>query len=265
VPHLRGVVNLIQGPGRDPNPARQRVLQPRRGQNVYATDIFLGRVERMIISPRHRRVSAIVVRGNPPDPERADTRAQLGDSPPQERWIVIPIEVVHDVTEAEVMLTISGVDAARCRDFDPNDFVAPDPKWQPPYPYAHADILLDLGRADAAPSNHRAAISADVLAAEPGPEGQPLWERITRGMPVIFRDGLVGKVDHMWVDPLRGSVSRIIVRAGGPLPKDTAIPLDWVRRIDETGIFVEVGAEQLAALPEAAWLPVPQAQPAGKP
>ena len=57
-------------------------------------------------------------------------------------------------------------------------------------------------------------------------------------------------------------ISQIVVRAGGPLPKDTAIPLDWVRRIDETGIFVEVGAEQLAALPEAK--PAQQVQPAGK-
>jgi hypothetical protein len=73
----------------------------------------------------------------------------------------------------------------------------------------------------------------------------------------------MGTVDHVWLDPRYG-VGQIAVRARGPLPKDSLIPLDWVRRIDETGIFVDVGANQLAALPEAALLPAQQAEPARK-
>jgi hypothetical protein len=133
---------------------------------------------------------------------------------------------VHEVTEGGVMLRISGIDAARYPDFDPANFVAPDAGWQPPHPYTHADVLLDLGRAEAARADLQPAPSGQALAVERGPEGAPLWQQLSRGMPVLFRD-----------------------RAGGPLPKDTVIPLDWVRRIDELGVFVDVGAEQLAALP----------------
>jgi osmotically-inducible protein OsmY/uncharacterized protein YrrD len=260
VPQVRGVINDIRTPGVAVDPARQRVLQPRIGQHVYAEDGFLGHVERVIISPRHRRVTAFVVRGSLSDPERTGASTQLGDMPPEERRVVIPIEAVDDVTAGGVMLKISGADATRCPDFDPNDFVAPDAVWQPPYPYRHADVLLDLGRA-AERGDRRTAPSGDALAVEPGPEGQPIWQRISRGTPVLFRDGVMGTVDHVWFDPRYG-VGQIAVRAKGPLPKDTLIPLDWVRRIDDTGIFVDVGAEQLAALPEAALLPAQQAEPA---
>jgi osmotically-inducible protein OsmY/sporulation protein YlmC with PRC-barrel domain len=263
VPQVRGVINDIQTPGVVVDPAKQRVLQPRIGQHVYAEDGFLGHVERVIVSPRHRRVTAFVVRGSFSDLERTGASTQLGDMPPEERRVVIPIEAVDDVTVSGVMLKISGTDATRYPDFDSNDFVAPDALWQPPYPYTHADVLLDLGWAAAARGDHHTALSGDALAIEPGPEGQPIWQRISRGTPVLFRDGVVGTVDHVWLDPRYG-VGQIAVRASGPLPKDTLIPLDWVRRIDDTGIFVDVGAEQLAALPEAALLPAQQAEPARK-
>jgi osmotically-inducible protein OsmY/uncharacterized protein YrrD len=263
VPQVRGVINDVQTPGVVVEPAKQRVLQPRIGQHVYAEDGFLGHVERVVISPRHRRVTAFVVRGNLPDPDRAGVRALPDDAPSEERRLVIPIEVVRDVTVGGVLLTISGADAMRCPDFDPNDFVAPDALWQPPYPYTHADVLLDLGRAAAERGEGRTAPSGDALAVAPGPEGQPIWQRISRGTPVLFRDGVMGTVDHVWLDPRYG-VGQIAVRARGPLPKDSLIPLDWVRRIDETGIFVDVGANQLAALPEAALLPAQQAEPARK-
>jgi osmotically-inducible protein OsmY/uncharacterized protein YrrD len=264
VAQVRGVVNDIQAPDVVVDPAKQRVLQPRIGQDVYAEDTFLGRVERVIVSPRHRRVTAFVVRGSIPDPERTGARTLLGDMPPEERRVVIPIEVVQDVTVGGVLLTISSADVTRYPDFDPNDFVAPDAGWQPPYPYTHADILLDLGHAAGARDDRRTAPAGDALAVEPGLEGQPIWQRISRGTPVLFRDGVAGAVDHVWLDPHHGGVGKIAVRAGGPLPKDTVIPLDWVRRIDETGIFVDVGAEQLAALPGAAPLPAQQAELAGK-
>ena len=249
VADVRGVINHIQAPGVVVEPAQQRPLQPRIEQDVYAEDMFLGRVEQVIVSPRHRRVTAFVLRGRLPDPERAEAYTLPADMPRQERRLVIPIDVVDDVTIGGVLLTIGGVDAARYPDFDPEHFIEPATGWQPPYPYTHADVLLDLGWA--ALGDHRSAPGGEILAVEPGPEGQPSRQQISRGTPVLFLDGIAGVVDHVWLDPGDGSVSHIIVQAGGPLPKDTAIPLDWVRRIDETGIFVEVATEQLAALPGA--------------
>jgi osmotically-inducible protein OsmY/sporulation protein YlmC with PRC-barrel domain len=251
VGQVRAVVNMIQAPGVAPAAEDQRVLQPRVGQEVYAADMLVGRVERVIISPRHRRVTALIAHGDFPDPARADPSMLPDAMPKHERHVVIPIDAVCHVTVGGVLLNTSGIEAARCPDFAPGDFVAPDSGWQPPYPYTHADVLLDLGRAAAARGDHQLADSGQALAVERTPEGAPIWQVIRHGMPVLFRDGGAGVVDHLWIDPTSGTIRQIVVRAVGPLPKDTVIPLDWVRRIDESGVFVDVGVEQLAALPAA--------------
>jgi osmotically-inducible protein OsmY/sporulation protein YlmC with PRC-barrel domain len=165
---LRGVINDIDTPGVAIDPAQQRVLQPRIGQDVYAENTFLGRVERVIISPRHRRVTALVVRASFLDVERTLPPAWPDDISPEERRLVIPIEVVRAVTDGGVLLTISGADATQCPDFDPSDFVAPDALWQPPYPYAHADVLVILSRAAAAHADRRSVSRGDALAIKPG-------------------------------------------------------------------------------------------------
>jgi hypothetical protein len=92
----------------------------------------------------------------------------------------------------------------------------------------------------------------------------PIWEQISRGTTVFFLDGVRGTVDHVWLEPHHEGVGQIAVRVDGPLSKDTVIPLEWVRRLDENGMYVEVAAEQLAAHPEAAALRARQAQSAGK-
>ena len=245
VPLVRGVINEIQAPGVVVDPAKQRVLQPQIGQDVHADDGLLGRVELVVISPRNRRVTALVARGRLPALPQAEANTRPVDIPLVERQLLIPIDVVHDVTEGGVLLTISLADATRYPDFNPSEFVAPDPSWQPPYPYSHADIMFELSQAD---------IKHTAPALDPGADQPPIWQQISRGTPVLFLDGVMGTVEHVWLDPGHEGVGQIAVRVGGPLPKDTVIPLEWVRRLDENGIYVEVAAEQLAAHPEAASL-----------
>jgi len=158
VPQVRGIVNYIRAPGMDVDMSDQRVLQPRIGQDVYAEDIFLGHVERVIVNPRHRRVTAFVVRGNFPDLEKVRPGMPPYEMPREERQVVIPVEVVNIVTDASVLLTISSSEAARYPDFEPRDFLSPEPDWQPPYPYTYADVLLEPVRTaakEAAASNMR--------------------------------------------------------------------------------------------------------------
>ncbi len=255
VPLVRGVINEIQAPGVVVDPAKQRVLQPQIGHDVHADDALLGRVELVVISPRNRRVTAFVARGRLPALPHAEADTSPVDIPLVERQLLIPIDVVLDVTEGGVLLTISLAEATRYPDFNPSEFVAPDPSWQPPYPYTHADVMFELSQADI----RHTAPTLDLGADQP-----PIWQQISRGTPVFFLDGVMGTVDHVWLDPGHEGVGQIVVRAGGPLPKDTVIPLAWVRRLDENGIYVEVAAEQLAAHPEAAALRARPAQSAGK-
>jgi hypothetical protein len=146
VPQVRGVVNYIRAPGVIVEADEQRVLQPRVRQDVYAEDMFLGHVERVILSPQNRLVTAIVVRGEFPDLERAKPGMLPYEVPREERQVLLPIGSVRFVTISGVLLTLEAMDAARYPDFEPGNFLAPAPDWQPPYPYEHSDILLDSDR-----------------------------------------------------------------------------------------------------------------------
>lgn len=248
---VRGIVNQIRAPGVTPDSTDQRVFQPRIGQPIYATDGYLGQVERVVVSPRHRRVTAFVAHGQLPDTRYAPALS-VADAPILERRVVVPTSTVNHVSESGVMLHITSIEAGQCPDFDPTAYIDPDPGWMPPYPYTHADILFDLGHAAVARGDQQPARSGQVRDIHPevGEAVEELaWQHISRGMPVWSRDGLVGTVDHVWLDPRHGGVGQIVVRAGGPLYKDTLVPIDWVQRVDAEGVFVDVGTTQLAALP----------------
>lgn len=141
-PHVRAVVNYLRVPGVAIDVEDQRVLQPSRGCAVYASDLPIGYVERVIINPRNRRVTAMVVQGELPD-LTSDQLDQLPINLPQQaRRMVVPISAMQLVTTS-VSLNLTSLEAARCPDFDPASYALPAAQWQPPYPYRWDDVLFE--------------------------------------------------------------------------------------------------------------------------
>jgi osmotically-inducible protein OsmY len=146
VPGVRAVLNHASVPDDGGAVEELRALFPRIGQDVYTSKTRLGQIDRVIIHPRHRRVTAMVVRGWMADPQRAAAELALEPAPPRERALVIPISAVREVTTGVVLLRI-GDDAARHHaDLDPAAYAPPAAEWQPPYPYTHAEVLLEPDR-----------------------------------------------------------------------------------------------------------------------
>jgi len=143
VPQVRGVVNYLRAPHVVVDPEEQQILEPPIGRGVYATDMLLGRVERVIIDPRNRRVTAFVALGNFPDLQHTDEQGLSDERPQQERHVVVPIRAVGFETDSSVLLDISVGEAAQYRDFNPADFISPPENWQPPYPYHRNDVLFE--------------------------------------------------------------------------------------------------------------------------
>jgi hypothetical protein len=107
----------------------------------------IGHVERVIINPRNRRVTAIVVHGEMPD-LKSDQPYQLPVNLPQQaRRVVIPVSAMQVVT-TRVSLNITSLEAARCQEFDPASCVLPAANWQPPYPYHWEDVLFEKEKHD---------------------------------------------------------------------------------------------------------------------
>ena len=146
VPHVRAVINRVEAPGDAGAVEDLRALFPRIGQDVYTSEMRLGQVERVIIHPRHRRVMAVVVQGWMADPQSATAGWSLEPPRRQERRLVIPTSMVREVTEAAVLLHIGDDAALRHADLDPAAYAPPSSDWQPPYPYTHAEVLLEPDR-----------------------------------------------------------------------------------------------------------------------
>ena len=104
-------------------------------------------------------MTTLVVQGWTADPHRATAGSSLDPPSRQERRLVIPISAVRDVTASAVLLHISDDAAMRHADFDPAAYAPPAADWQPPYPYTHAEVLLEPDRTHAA-RGHSLGVSA---------------------------------------------------------------------------------------------------------
>jgi osmotically-inducible protein OsmY len=143
IPKVRGVLNSIGVPGVDMKVEDQRVLQPVIGSDIYATDIKIGKVEKIVINPENRLVTAILSKAMLPDPAQLGSNRLWEQHLYSERWIVIPIDAVRHLMSTSVFLKEKAVTVAGFDDFDPAVYLPSPEDWEPPYPYKHTDILFD--------------------------------------------------------------------------------------------------------------------------
>lgn len=73
---------------------------------------------------------------------------------------------------------------------------------------------------------------------------------VGRGTHVSCRDGALGRVDHVLVDPDTSRVCSLVVRKGRLLPKDFIVPSGWVKSVSENEIVLAADCKMLERLPE---------------
>lgn len=142
IPEVRGVLNSIRVPGVDIKTEDLRALQPFIGAGIYATDILTGVVEKVIIDPDNRLVTAILANAVFPDPTQRGSYWLWNEQLYEERRIIIPVDMVRHQSEFDIFLKVNGAEAADFETFDANLFTSPEENWQPPYPYQRADVLV---------------------------------------------------------------------------------------------------------------------------
>lgn len=142
IPKVRGVINSIRVPGLDLDVEDQRALQPAIGTGIYATDIIIGFVEKVVVNPENRLVTAILANAVFPDPDQTGSNWLRNEHRYVERRIIIPIGSVRHQTASSVFLKEKSAVVAGSNDFDPVSYVPAPHDWEPPYPYKHEDVLL---------------------------------------------------------------------------------------------------------------------------
>jgi len=142
MPRVRGVINSIRVLGSDAGPEDRLIWQPVVGASIQATDMTIGKVEKVIIDPNNRLVTSILANAKLPEPDESGLNWPWRERRYTERRIIIPIDAVRHLNSVSVVLREKGVVVAGCKDFDPGAYFPAPEIWEPPYPYKHVDILL---------------------------------------------------------------------------------------------------------------------------
>jgi osmotically-inducible protein OsmY/sporulation protein YlmC with PRC-barrel domain len=142
MPRVRGVINSIRVLGADIEAEDQRMLQPVVGTSIYATDMKIGTVEKVVIDPKNRLVTAILANAVLPEPDQMRPNWKWNQHDYSERRVLIPVETVRHLTSTSVFLKEEGALVAAFNNFDPGSYFPAPEVWEPLYPYKHTDILL---------------------------------------------------------------------------------------------------------------------------
>jgi uncharacterized protein YrrD len=197
----------------------------RPGALVVAGEDEVGRVERVVVRPGSGEVTGLVVR-----------KGLL-----LRRDVVIPIEAVVDATEELVRLRLTSDELNALPEYREEEYVSPAADWRSPVGRGPAGVLFRVG----GPLIGRGLRPARAGQTEPAAGGRPL----RAGQRVVCRDGEVGPLDLVLLDPDSRRVTHFVVRRGGLLGRDTIVPVEWVREITRDQVVLDVYRGQLEQLP----------------
>jgi osmotically-inducible protein OsmY len=144
VPGVRGIVCRLFGT--DAITLPQPVFLPAIGTRVFASDGLLGHLEQVIINPRSRGVTHLIVNRGPRNTPGSRSPSPVDSSPRQrimvaiahvDRWID---DADWDAVEAAILLRVSGDQATRFAEYREEDFMLPGSDWQPPFDYRPQEV-----------------------------------------------------------------------------------------------------------------------------
>jgi len=161
----------------------------------------VGEVHRVVVDLDDQAVTAIVVlRG---------------------RWlsrdVLVPLDFIDHADGREIVLRLDEDQLDQLPDFAYNEILAPPPTWAlaPLYPDGAAVI----------PIRQRKRLGRRQVDIIPGTR--------VRGI-----DGDLGKVDEVELDGTTGELDAFWIREGGVFAHGIRIPVEWIERADESGIFL---------------------------
>ncbi|MDR7438877.1 MAG: BON domain-containing protein [Armatimonadota bacterium] len=208
-----------------PDPEIRR-LEFRLGARVEAADGPAGQVTQVVVSPRERRITALVVR---------DLTG---------REVLVPADRVADATEEVVRLTLGLSDLDHLEPYRPADHAPASLTWPGWKGLRSGGALLWLP----GPLRRMEGMERRVEAEAEARPGEPSVT-IRRGQRVLCHDGPIGRVDVVLVDANTGKVRHLVVRQGLLFSRDVAVPADWVSTITPGAVILEASREAVAHLP----------------
>jgi sporulation protein YlmC with PRC-barrel domain len=161
----------------------------------------VGEVHRVVVDLEDRAVTAVVV-----------LRGRL-----LSRDVLVPLDFIDRSDGRELVLRLDADRLDELPDFAYNEFLAPPPAWTLAGPYPDGSVYV--------PVRQRKRLGQHHIDVVPG----------TR---VLASDGEIGRVDEVEFEPDTGELDAFWVRAGRIFAYDVRIPVEWIERIDDSGVHV---------------------------
>jgi osmotically-inducible protein OsmY len=213
-------------------PSRENRWEIRIGSPVACGDEKVGTVERVVMSPRSREVTHLVVH-----------RGIVGHHD-----LVIPIDNVESADDELVRLSLRSADLAAFPSYQSSDYVRANREWEPPKGYGREAVLFALPRPV---EGLRRLVEAPTGTAERADlETTSLAPTIITGTRVEALDGPVGIVDRVLLDAKTHRATHFVLRKGLLFGYDLIVPVDWAIKITPERVALDVSKEELAHLPE---------------
>jgi uncharacterized protein YrrD len=199
------------------------------GARIHFRDGAGGTLHKVVVDPETKQVTDLVV-----------VKGFL-----QQHDYVIPLAVVEQATEDEIYVALDTRELESYPQYREIEFEAPVEKvvhenfcarehelvWNP------SAGLIDVSRTPVPVIRRRLA------------EGIPFGEEVIgRASRVRNSSGVVGNIDHLWLDRDSWAITHLVVR-GGFIPHYFVIPFSWISRITPEEIFIKGTNSQLKPLP----------------
>ena len=192
--------------------------------NVECADGPCGTSTHVILNPRTRRVTHVVVRE--------------GEFPHADH--LVPIALVAESTPHFIRLRATRKEVAAMAPFSEVEFLGPEAGYSG-FPAGTA-LFWPYGAYDYPPDPGPLTVEHELI-----PPGEVA---VSRGTRVEARDGLVGQVDDLVVAPETERITHLVLRTG-PLwgTRDVAIPVEAIERVDDYAVRLRLDKEAVGALP----------------
>jgi sporulation protein YlmC with PRC-barrel domain len=142
------------------------------------------------------------------------------------RDVLVPLDRVERADDDGVRLTVDEAALDDLPDFAYNDVLVPPP------------ALTDVGP------------STDGTFYVPVQQRTRLGQHdvdLTRGAQAHASDGDIGHVDRVELDPQTGKLDAFWIRAAGIFGHAIRIPVEWIDRADESGVYVHASKQEIAS------------------
>jgi osmotically-inducible protein OsmY len=128
VTSVRGVLSRPRLIGENPEPER-RAIQPQIQAKMYDYNGQEGVVTQVVIQPRNRLVTHVVVNIS----DFCDGKFVFHE-------YLVPVDAMELVNKESILLKRNGPPLNAFPAFEPSDYLLASSDWQPPYPYAVGDV-----------------------------------------------------------------------------------------------------------------------------